>query len=269
MRENTSNVRVKWRSIICVTSLLTLCLAIQAMMTRILGLGLVCMVQNMTTNSDSTLFPTHTSDFHNQFAILTTKSSVNHVTLSKIKFKHRKIVWDYKIQSHVLAAHDWGELLALPISAFVVNNNNLNLVLVTSVLCSILFTGLFPVITDQFDSTGAFVGRLSLGMARAFSTPALDACVAMFIPEHLRNVVYSIVLSGNQLASIVVNTLVAYYCHVEVWNFSGWQISFFVLCVLGILWTVIWLRLRPRMGVNVEQVPKVSDSWNLLVKKYL
>lgn len=207
-------------------------------MTRILGLGLVCMIQqNASVIIDSTL--------------ITTLKPLPTLSTSNNHFKHRKIKWDYKIQSQILAAHDWGELLALPFAGYLINNMNVHVVLTTSFVCSILFTGLFPIVTDRFDSTGAFVTRLVLGVSRAFSTPSIDSCVALYIPDDVRNLMYSIVLSGNQIASIVVNTLVAYYCQFDVLGFSGWQVSFFILCLLGIAWVFVWLRVRPSVHVEL------------------
>lgn len=83
-------------------------------------------------------------------------------------------------------------------------------------------------------------------MARAFSTPTIDASVALYIPDELRTVMYSIVLSGNQLASILVNTLMGFYCQVEFLSLSGWQIIFFILCLLGIVWIIVWLNFKPK-----------------------
>lgn len=104
------------------------------------------------------------------------------------------------------------------------------------------------------------------GMARAFSTPAIDASVALYIPDDLRNVMYSIVLSGNQVASILVNTLMGFYCQVEFLSLSGWQISFFILCLLGVVWIIFWLNLKPKPTTVNHLKVRNSKNSNQTVK---
>uniref|UniRef100_A0A915JM42 Uncharacterized protein n=1 Tax=Romanomermis culicivorax TaxID=13658 RepID=A0A915JM42_ROMCU len=235
-----------WPRICLVTCLLTVCLLVQAMMTRVLGIGLVCMTQNITWPS--------------------TDLGANGTTPPISRFQHRKLKWDYKIQSNIVAAHDWGELFFLPLAGYFIHNGNVANVLLVSFGSSVLSSLLFPVVTNRFDSWGAVGSRLWLGASRAFASPCIDASVAALIPFPLRNSMYSIVQSGNQVASIVINNFVAYFCQSGFLGLNGLEMGYFLSAFLGAVWLAAFLIFKKKLyeddGEDAERKMRTKNLEN-------
>lgn len=235
-------------------------LAIQAMTTRILGIGLVCMI--------------HPSALRRNYTSPVTASGLPYtITDSNLRNKSnsrmaRYVNWNYKVQSNIVAAHDWGELILLPVAGILINSKNVSNTLALSIFLGILCTIIFPLASNTFDAFGAFTSRFTLGLTHAFSSPAIDASVAEYIPYNMRNTLYSVVLSGNQIASIFVNTVVAYTCHSE--TLDGWPSGFYFVSFLGVLWLLLWMSCSNRSSRKLSiPIPNRKHSSQNIGIRYL
>ena len=96
---------------------------------------------------------------------------------------------------------------------------------------------------------GFVIVRFVLGLAEAANFPASIKAVAMWFPQKERALATGIFNSGTSVGVIVVS-----FGIVWVASHIGWQMSFVLIGVIGLLWLILWQKFfsapdeQPRLG---------------------
>ncbi|KFD49094.1 hypothetical protein M514_10036 [Trichuris suis] len=195
-----------------ITAGLALAAMVHSLLSRTLGIAMVCMT-NSTSNDT-------------RYALASNSSCDTKL--------QRSFNWNYFVQGNVIAMHDWGELLFLPFTGFLISISNPMLTLLAATGLSVVSTTLFPVGVLSYDYKGAMVSRFFLGISHAFTSPSVDAVVNRWLPSAMRSTLYSLITSGSQVAVLIGNPMVAAFCHGCF--MGGWPAAFYVPSIIAVVW---------------------------------
>ncbi|CDW59110.1 Major facilitator superfamily transporter [Trichuris trichiura] len=222
-----------------ITGALTLAAMVHSLLTRTLGIAMVCMTNGTSNNTTSSSCDTNVQ---------------------------RSFNWNYFVQGNVIAMHDWGELLFLPFTGFLISISNPMLTLLAATGLSVVSTTLFPFGVLAYDYKGAMVSRFFLGISHAFTSPSVDAVVNHWLPNAMRSTLYSLITSGSQVAVLIGNPMIAAFCHGCF--MGGWPAAFYVPSIVALIWLAmcsvlyIWkMREKNSRGADsVDREAKISSG---------
>jgi MFS transporter, ACS family, solute carrier family 17 (sodium-dependent inorganic phosphate cotransporter), other len=159
--------------------------------------------------------------------------------------------WNQTVKATVLAAFFVGYLLCMLPAGWLANRYGGRRVLAGAVIWWSVFTVLTP-LAASLSVNALIVARIGLGMGEAAVMPAAYGLFAHWVPAAERTRATAFFLSGISLGQVagfgVTGALTQQF---------GWPLPFYLFGVLGLAWSVIWLR-------NVQERPsndsRMSDS---------
>jgi MFS transporter, ACS family, solute carrier family 17 (sodium-dependent inorganic phosphate cotransporter), other len=143
--------------------------------------------------------------------------------------------WNQEVKGAVLAAFFVGYLLCMLPAGWLANRYGGRRVLAGAVAWWSAFTILTPLAASV--SVNALIGaRIGLGMGEAAMMPAAYGLFAHWVPAPERTRATAFLLSGISLGQVAGLAATG-----ALTQQFGWQLSFYMFGVLGLVWSAIWL----------------------------
>ncbi len=122
----------------------------------------------------------------------------------------------------------------------------------TSLTVAVVWWSVFTAMTAAARGVPSLFGcRLMLGIGEAGAYPSFTKVVAAWFPRSERSLASSIYDSGSRTGAVIALPIVTL-----IIGSLGWQASFIITGVIGLIWTVFWLK----MYREPEQHPGVTPK---------
>lgn len=104
------------------------------------------------------------------------------------------------------------------------------------ILWTAIFTLLTPAAVKWGDSTALVALRIGMGFGEGITFPAVNVLLAQWTPPDERSRTGSFVYSGSLMGTIFATTVSG-----VILKYHSWQLVFYVMGIISILWYLIWL----------------------------
>ncbi|XP_052775661.1 solute carrier family 17 member 9-like isoform X1 [Mya arenaria] len=148
----------------------------------------------------------------------------------------KEMGWDKTESGSVLSAFFWGYTMTQFLGGYLSDRVGGDVVLPIAACCWSLVTFWTPQLTYLFEDKYLTLrliifSRVLLGVFQGFHYPGFSSLISRKIPEHERSLTYSIVCSGSHLGTLFCGSIGSL-----ILESYGWQIVFYFLGLIGLIW---------------------------------
>lgn len=159
--------------------------------------------------------------------------------------------WSEKQQGLLFAAFYYGYIVSQIPGGWLSQTFGSKYVIFTGILGSSLLNSLIPFISHSFD--GFIALRIFSGIVQGVFWPSCMHLLSKWIEPKNRSLVVSLVISGQHLGTAATQGLYPYLAYEY-----GWEMPFFLIGFLGLIWGCLWLKFVSSEPKSSEQIKSTS-----------
>lgn len=166
--------------------------------------------------------------------------------------------WSEAIQGVILSSFYWGYIVTHIPGGMLVERFGGKILLLSGIVATSVLTCLTPVSITQGGAYLLIANRVIMGLCQGFIYAAVFGLLSTWIPLRERTTLGVFVLCGIQvnvektksrilkqnLFEQVGSILSTYLSGVLLQNLNGWEWSFYIYSIIGIVWCVVFVRLQ-------------------------